>query len=129
MLDGVATMEPIADVSVWAKVAGAIVEAVDIAIVRAPQGLRRADAARLAARARRRGGVLVVAGDWPESADIRLAVENRRWCGLLAGGGYLRERLVDVVATGRGSASRPRRATLWLPAADGSVRPALRRIG
>jgi hypothetical protein len=88
--------------------------------------VRPADARRLAARARERGSVLVVAGKgWPEAADVRLAVTRSEWHGLDGGAGVgagrLRGRRVEVVGGGRGAAARERRSTLWLPAPGGGV--------
>lgn len=59
----------------WAWVVATLLEGVDVVLGRPPAGgVRAADARRLIARARERGSVLVVAGSWPEPADVRLAV-------------------------------------------------------
>ena len=121
----------------WAWVVATLLDAVDLVIAWPPgRGLaavRPADARRLAARARERGSVLVVAIEaapgvgargWPEAPDIRLAVSRSEWHGLGGGpgsaagvgAGRLRGRQVEVVAGGRGAAARERRATLWMPA-------------
>ena len=108
----------------WVAVVAALLDALDVVMVRPPQrGVRAADARRLGARARERGAVLVPLGRW-EGADVRLAVAAGEWQGLGEGSGHLRARLVEVVAEGRGAATRARRARLWLPAADGTVTPA-----
>jgi hypothetical protein len=112
---------------VWAAIVAALVDGFDIVLVAAgPQVRRRpADARRLAARVRERGAVLVaVGGDLPERSRLQLAVSGGAWEGLDAEGyGRLARRRVTVAAGGRGEASRPRRAELWLPAADGTVAP------
>ncbi|MGH8963352.1 MAG: hypothetical protein ACRDWT_19540 [Jatrophihabitantaceae bacterium] len=59
-------------------------------------------------------------GDWP-GADVRLRATPGPWTGIEAGSGRLQARRVDVTADGRGSAARPRSATLWLPTAAGGV--------
>ena len=64
------------------------------------------------------------ASAWPGPVDVHLTVEAARWEGLEPGHGRLSARRIEVVAGGRGAAARPRRASLWLPAADGGVRPA-----
>ncbi len=113
----------------WAWVVATLLDALDVVIAWPPGGsasVRPADARRLAARARERGSVLVVAsGRWPEAPDVRLAVVRSQWMGPGAGDGRLRARRVEVVGGGRGAASRERRATLWLPAPGGGVAAAL----
>jgi hypothetical protein len=100
-----------------------------VVLVAAGPGVRRraADARRLVARVRERGAVLVtVGGDLPgQPGNVQLTVTAARWEGLgEKGSGYLRRRRVSVVASGRGEASRPRRAELWLPAKEGELAPA-----
>jgi len=110
----------------WASVVAALLDALDVVVAGPGGSVRPADARRLAARARERGAVLVVAGGaatWPE-ADVRLAVARSEWVGLGEGCGRLRGRRVEVVAGGRGSAARERRVALWLPHPDGGVVPA-----
>ena len=55
------------------------------------------------------------------SPDVTLTVERAAWTGLGRGHGRLRERRAEVVAAGRGAASLPRRAVLWLPDANGHI--------
>ncbi len=114
----------------WAWVVATLLDALDVVIAWPPRSgsvsgsvsVRPADARRLAARARERGSVLVVAaGEWPEAPDIRLAVVRSEWVGPGAGHGRLRARRVEVVGGGRRAASGERRATLWLPDAAGGV--------
>ena len=57
------------------------------------------------------------------SPDVTLTVERAAWTGLGLGHGRLRERRAEVVAVGRGAASLPRRAVLWLPDATGRIAP------
>jgi membrane protein implicated in regulation of membrane protease activity len=104
----------------WPVVTAALLDALDVVIVRPVSRVRSADARRLAARARERGAVLVPVGPW-EGADVRLTVTDREWEGLGDGAGHLERRRVEVVATGRGAASRTRRASVWLPDANGGV--------
>jgi hypothetical protein len=106
----------------WPAVVAALLEAVDVVLVCLPRHVRTGDARRLVARARERGAVLVTTGpSGALSADVRLSVAAATWDGLGQGHGRLRARRIDVVATGRGAASRERRASLWLPAATGGV--------
>jgi hypothetical protein len=112
----------------WATVVAALIGAVDVIVVGPSHRIRTGDARRLAARARERGTVLVQAGGRraPSSApgldaDLRLTVLESRWQGIGAGHGHLQARRLTVEATGRRRASRPRRAELWLPDAQGHV--------
>lgn len=115
----------------WAAVAAALLDGVDLLLLGLPGRVRAADARRLAARARERGVVLVaLAADerspapaWPEPPDLRLSVSGAEWGGLGVGHGRLRSRRLEVIASGRRAASRPRCCTLWLPG-PGSVTPA-----
>src|SRR5215217_8485934 len=107
----------------WPTVVAALLDAIDVVLVRSPPGLPPAQARRLAARARERGAVLVPLGPWPEPADLRLAVTTSTWTGLGQGHGSLQARKVEVLVAGRGAASRERRVHLWLPSPDGSIVP------
>jgi hypothetical protein len=107
----------------WPAVVAAFLDAVDVVLVRAPARLPAAQARRLAARARERGAVLVPLGAWPEPADLRLAVTSSVWRGLGQGHGSLHSRQVEILITGRGAATRERRARLWLPSPEGAIAP------
>jgi hypothetical protein len=108
----------------WPAVVAALLDAVDVVLVRSPARLPAAQARRLAARARERGAVLVPLGAWSEPADLRLAVTASAWHGLGQGHGRLQARRVEVLVAGRGAAARERRALLWLPSPDGTIVPA-----
>jgi hypothetical protein len=108
--------------STWATAVAALLDAVDIVVVRPPSRVPATAARRLVARARERGSVLVrlgPAGDWPEAADVGLTVVATAWEGLGQGHGHLRARRATVEATGRRAFDRPRRADLWLPGPGG----------
>jgi hypothetical protein len=108
----------------WATVVATLVDGVDVVLVRLPRSVRTGDARRLQARARQRGAVLIVVGPpGPLEPDVALAVDDEEWVGLEVGAGHLQGRRVGVVTAGRRAAARPRRLTLWLPDADGCVRP------
>lgn len=113
----------------WPAVAAALVDAVDLIILRpepkeAGPRTRSSDARRLMARVRERRVVLVVTGfGWPEPADLSLVVTPGDWQGLGQGHGYLQARSVEVTSTGRRAAVRPRRVQLWLPGGDGMLAP------
>ncbi len=121
----------------WPQVVACMLDGCDIVILRPPgrppAQLRR----KLEAVARRHGSVLIVVGggergvvrpgehsEW-EGAQVRLLPVRQEWIGVGAGHGRLRARKVLVAADGRGAGARSRECWLWLPAADGSVRPVL----
>lgn len=108
----------------WLTAVGALLDAVDIVVVRPPVRISDGDLRRLGARVRGRDAVLVpyLAGRarWPR-ADVELDLVAEQWSGVGAGRGRLHGRKVTVTATGRGQAARPRSATCWLPAATGGV--------
>jgi hypothetical protein len=114
----------------WVEVVGALLDAMDIVVARAPAQLADGDIRRLVARARSRSTVFIPflssavgsAARWPH-ADVRLIAQNGAWSGIGNGYGRLRQRQVTVIAEGRGQAARRRTATLWLPTATGGVEP------
>ena len=107
----------------WGGVVAALVDGFDLVVLQGGRrGIRPADARRLVARARERGAVLLqLGGGWPERADVELRITRARWEGIEPGHGHLQARKVRVVGGGRGEASQPRRADLWLPGPDGTV--------
>jgi hypothetical protein len=99
----------------WLEVTAALVDALGAVVVRPPSNVAESAAARLVARLRKRGGVLVVWGDWPRP-DARLTLSDPVWAGLERGHGHLQGRQATVeVRRGTGPARRRR---LWLPAPD-----------
>ncbi|GAC1536991.1 MAG: hypothetical protein NVS3B12_20540 [Acidimicrobiales bacterium] len=115
----------------WVTVVGALLDAVDLVMVRPPAHLRAGDARRLTTRARERGAVLVPilghpyqtsVGAWSGGADLRLCVSDAGWEGPGVGEGRLLSRRITVTVVGRGSAARERRVRLWLPAPGGGIR-------
>jgi hypothetical protein len=97
----------------WATVTAALLDALDVVLVRPPHRLRQADARKLIARARERGAVLVPLGPW-DGADMRLEVASAHWHGLGQGDGHLQGCRMEVVATGRRAAARARKAVVWV---------------
>ncbi|MBV9821765.1 MAG: hypothetical protein JO144_05925 [Actinobacteria bacterium] len=75
------------------------------------------DARRLTARARSKGGILVLFGphatSWP-AVEIELSATQGRWTGIDRGYGRLQQRQLMLSATGRGRSARPRSGELWL---------------
>ena len=106
----------------WATVVAALVDALDVVLLRARRRVSVGDARRLIARARERGAVLVMLGDsWPEAPDVRLSITSAEWKGIGDGYGHLQARRVMIESSGRRAAARTRRVELWLPAAGGGV--------
>jgi hypothetical protein len=98
----------------WPVVAAALLEGFDLVLLRTVGRVSYSDARKLEARARERRSVLAVVGNgWPGAADVRLNIVRGRWSGLEDGCGHLWGREVEVVAGGRGAASRERRARIW----------------
>ena len=104
----------------WPTVVATLLDGMDVVALGVSRAVRTGDARRLSARARNRGSVLVVAGDWPESPDLVLNAGPGTWEGLGHGHGHLLRRRVEVEVGGR-RAGRPRRGELWLPSAGGGV--------
>lgn len=103
----------------WLAVASAIAEVIPLVAVR-PQGRARdGDVARLSARMRDRGTVLLVQGTWPQT-EAMIDVEDPRWSGLGDGYGLLAERELTVTVTSR-RFPVPRRERMLLPAPDGTL--------
>lgn len=125
----------------WPTIVAALLDAFDVVLARPPARLALGRARRLSARARERGAVLVLVGDTAssiEGTDVRLSTAAAEWHGLGRGHGHLAGRVVEVVAGGRGAASRERRVRVWLPSASelqaadhrfGGPRPAERWTG
>jgi hypothetical protein len=109
----------------WAPVVAALLDAVEVVLVRPGHPITPTTRRRLVARARERGSVLVQvggrAGVWSERPDLTLTGGRARWEGIGAGHGCLRARRVEVEAVGRRGADRPRAAALWLPGPDGAI--------
>ncbi|GGQ59118.1 hypothetical protein [Kitasatospora griseola] len=106
----------------WPDVVAALAGAVGLILLRPTGPVAPALAARLTAVLRRTRCALLVAGPWP-GATQRLSIRTGRWFGLGDGHGQLAGRQVEAVAEGRGTATRPRTAHLWLPDATGTARP------
>lgn len=111
----------------WATAIGALVDAVDVVVVRPPARLPDGDVRRLTARARSRGAVLVVVTPggvgWP-GLDVRLSADHVAWAGHDGAGGphghgRLRARQVSLRSHGRGAPLPP--LPLWLPGPSGGV--------
>ncbi len=96
----------------WLSVVATVAEVVGLIAVRPGGRVREQDAARIAARLRERGTVLLVQGPWPQ-AEARLAVEDLRWSGLGDGHGHL-ERLEATVAVSHRQAAGTRRGRVPL---------------
>jgi hypothetical protein len=96
----------------WLPTVGALLDAVDVLVVRPPAHLRAGDARRLVTRTRQRGAVLIAVGNAIEGADIRLTVTKGRWEGPGRGDGHLDHRRLDVMVGGRGAAANEPRLVM-----------------
>lgn len=111
----------------WPEVVAALLDGIDLVLTRLADQPAPHVARRLTALARRHGSALAVAGPW-QGADLHLRVTAARWAGIADGHGHLSGRYAEVTAQGRRGAVRPRTLRLWLPAADGGVRPAAEAV-
>ncbi|MGP4028288.1 hypothetical protein [Actinomadura sp. 3N407] len=111
----------------WPDVVAALCEAVDLVLLCPPERPGAAAVRRLSALARKHGCVLTLTGafarDWP-GTRLRLRLDDVAWDGLADGHGRLTGRRVQIVAGGRDAPGPGRRARVWLPAPDGTVKPA-----
>lgn len=105
----------------WLEVTAALIDVLGIVVVRPPGRVSEGDAARLAARLRQRGSILVAWGDWPR-CDARLGLSDVEWVGLGTGHGHLQARQATVEVR-RGTAP-PVSRRLWLPDVELRIRPA-----
>lgn len=110
----------------WLEVTAALLGGFDLVGLGLSKRCRPGDARRLAARARERGAVLVIAPVspletakpsqlWPEAVELAVSLKSPSWEGLGRGHGYLQRRHVEAVVDGRRAASRERRTNLVLP--------------
>ena len=104
----------------WLEVTAALIDVLGIVMVRPPTRVSEGDAARLSARLRQRGSILVAlptreGDDWPR-CDARLGLGDVDWVGLGRGHGHLRARQATVEV--RRGVGPPSSARLWLPDAD-----------
>jgi hypothetical protein len=102
----------------WLAVTAALAEVLPVVALRPGGTVRAADASRLAARLRDRGGVLLVDGQWPQAAAT-LTLAGASWDGLGAGHGHLSSRTVTVTVATRHAP--PRQARLTLPTTVGGL--------
>ena len=103
----------------WLAVAAAVAEVLPVVAIRPPGRVIDAEVARLGARLRDRGSVLLVQGAWPQ-AEATLRVSEPEWAGLSNGSGYLAGRTLTVTASSK-RWPVPRKSRIMLPAADGTV--------
>jgi len=119
-----------------AEVLNTLIGNIDVILLAGGVRLAAAHSRRLRTRLRERGTVVIEVGASGTagargvgasgtagafSPDVTMTVERAAWTGLGRGHGRLRERRAEVVAAGRGAASLPRRAVLWLPDANGHI--------
>ena len=105
----------------WVDVLAAMIDGFDIVVVGRRVGRLASGAVRrLQARAQSRGVVMLTVGVPALGADLQVSADESRWVGLGNGYGIASGRRVDVEVGGR-RVPRRRRATMWLPAADGSI--------
>lgn len=105
----------------WLEVAAALIDVLQVVVVRPPAKVSQHQAARLSSRLRQRDALLISVGDWPH-AEGRLWIEESAWTGIGRGHGRLtghRARVAAQLHTGQ-----RRDAEIWLPGIDLAVRAA-----
>lgn len=100
----------------WLEATAALVDVTSLVLVRPPERVPEAVAAKVSARLRKRGAALVSLGPWPR-AEASVSLAEPQWAGLGRGEGHLRSRRI-VVEVRRGAAP-PRRTALLFPGPDG----------
>ena len=100
----------------WLEATAALVDVTALVLVKPPVRVPEGVAAKLSARLRKRGAVLVSLGSWPRPEAL-ISVAEPQWTGLGRGEGHLQSRQV-VVEVRRGAAP-PRRTALRFPSLDG----------
>ncbi len=110
----------------WLAVTATIAEVLPVVAVRPSGRASDGEIARLAARLRDRGGVLLVQGPWPQ-AEAVLEVTDPVWAGVGRGHGYLSAREVTLTSSSR-RWPRSRRARVMLPDASGHVSAAAETV-
>ncbi|MEN2740278.1 hypothetical protein ABCS02_20980 [Microbacterium sp. X-17] len=111
----------------WLAVTAALADVLPVVVVRPVGRVVGAEVARLSARLRDKGTVLVVQGAWP-GVEASLEVGEAEWAGLGRGHGHLESRALTVTVRSRRSPA-PRRARLLLPDARGDLDAAGARAG
>jgi hypothetical protein len=106
----------------WLAVTATIADVLPVVAVRPSGRAPDGEVARLAARLRDRGAVLLVQGHWPQ-AEAVLEIAEPSWSGLGRGHGYLSAREVTLTSSSR-RWPRSRRARVLMPDAAGGVAPA-----
>ncbi len=97
----------------WLAATAALADAMGVIVTRPPRQASDASVARLSARLRKRGAVMLVLGSWPQS-EAMLSITGSAWSGISEGHGHLGTREATVTVTSR-AAGRPRSARLVLP--------------
>ena len=107
----------------WADVVAAMIDGFDVVLLGpGARRIRPAVARRLRTRVQSRGALLVTVGQFEGfGSDLQLLTGGIEWEGLGEGHGVARARQVEVELHGR-RVPQARRATWWLPDANGAVR-------
>lgn len=103
----------------WLEVTAALVDVVGVVMLSPPTAPSAKDAARIGARLRQRGGVLIAQGEWPRS-EARISMRDVEWVGLGRGHGHLQARRATIEV--RRGTSPARAGQLWFPDASQVIR-------
>jgi hypothetical protein len=97
----------------WPQIVSALIDGVDVVAVQPPPGVTEGVLRSVSARARQKGCVLLPTRAW-SGADLTLEATGQRWHGLKNGRGRLRYADLEIRASGRGRAVRPKTATITI---------------
>lgn len=103
----------------WINVTAALIDVLTVLVVKPPSAVAPGAAAKLSARLRQRGAMLIAWGEWPR-CDARLSLSESSWSGMGRGYGHLVARQVTV-SVARGGAPATRRR-LWMPDDERQIR-------
>lgn len=103
----------------WLAVTATVAEVIPVVAVRPASRAADGEVARLQARLRDRGAVLLVDGHWPQ-AEVVFEVDEPEWSGAGRGHGYLTARHVTVTSSSRRWAV-PRRQGMLMPGPSGEI--------
>jgi hypothetical protein len=96
----------------WMQVTATLADTMPVVAVRTPGAVSPGEAARLSARLRRRGSMLIAVGRWP-AATASLSLTTTEWVGLGRGQGHITRR--DAVLSVRRPDGRVSHRDLHLP--------------
>lgn len=103
----------------WIEVTAALIDVLTVVVIKPPAQIAPGAVAKLSARLRQRGAILIAWGRWPR-CDARLWATDSQWMGMGKGHGHLVARQTTV-SVARGAAP-VRHRRMWLPDEQRQIR-------